>query len=82
MNPLGVRPDHRVAVFVDFENIKRAVDEDFVNERVDFQRMLDEVARVADGRIVLKRAYADWGMFRDYRSDLLDSATEPVQTFP
>ena len=81
MNPLGVRPDHRVAVFVDFENIKRAVDEDFVNERVDFQRMLDEVARVADGRIVLKRAYADWGMFRDYRSDLLDSATEPVQTF-
>lgn len=75
------RPENRVAVFIDFENIKRAVDEDFAGERVDFQLMLGEVGRIAEGRIVVKRAYADWGLFRDYRSDLLDSATEPVQTF-
>ncbi len=75
------RTENRVAVFIDFENIKRAVDEDFASERVDFQRILDEVGRIASGRIVVKRAYADWGLFRDYRSDLLDSATEPVQTF-
>ena len=73
--------ENRVAVFVDFENIKRAVDDFFVNERVDLKRILDEIQRVADGRIVIKRSYADWGQFKDYRSDLLDSAFEPVQAF-
>lgn len=71
----------RVAVFMDFENIKRAVDEYFVNERVDIKRILDEIRAAADGRITIKRAYADWGVFRDYRSDLLDNSTEPVQAF-
>ena len=71
----------RVAVFIDFENIKRAVDDYFVNERVELKRMLDEIGRVAEGRITIKRAYADWGVFKDYRSDLLDNATEPVQAF-
>lgn len=73
--------ERRVAVFIDFENIKRAVDECFVNERVDLKRVLDEVQTVCEGRITIKRAYADWGLFKDYRSDLLDNATEPVQTF-
>jgi uncharacterized protein (TIGR00288 family) len=71
----------RVAVFIDFENIKRAVDDYFVNERVNLKRILDEIQRVSEGRITIKRAYADWGPFRDYRSDLLDNACEPVQTF-
>jgi uncharacterized protein (TIGR00288 family) len=73
--------ENRVAVFIDFENIKRAVDDYFVNERVDLKRILDEIGRVTEGRIVVKRAYADWGVFKDYRSDLLDNATEPVQAF-
>ncbi|MBC8101218.1 MAG: NYN domain-containing protein, partial [Cytophagales bacterium] len=72
---------NRVAVFIDFENIKRAVDDYFVNERVDLKRILDEIQRVAEGRITVKRAYADWGLFKDYRSDLLDNATDPVQLF-
>lgn len=74
-------PGIRVAVFIDFENIKRAVDDYFVNERVDLKRILDQIAQVTQGRVIVKRAYADWGTFRDYRSDLLDNATEPVQTF-
>ena len=72
---------NRVAVFIDFENIKRAVDDYFVNERVDLRRILEEIEQVADGRITVKRAYADWGLFKDYRSDLLDNATDPVQVF-
>jgi hypothetical protein len=72
---------NRVAVFIDFENIKRAVDDYFVNERVDLKRILEEIQQVADGRITVKRAYADWGLFKDYRSDLLDNATDPVQLF-
>lgn len=73
--------ENRVAVFVDFENIKRAVDDYFVNERVELRRIFEEIGKVTEGRIVLKRAYADWGVFKDYRSDLLDNATEPIQTF-
>jgi uncharacterized protein (TIGR00288 family) len=71
----------RVAVFLDFENIKRAVDDFFENERVDLRRILGEIQHVSEGRITIKRAYADWGVFKDYRSDLLDNATEPVQAF-
>ncbi|MES2461427.1 MAG: NYN domain-containing protein, partial [Armatimonadota bacterium] len=70
-----------MAVFIDFENIKRAVDDYFVNERVDLKRILEEIQQVANGRITVKRAYADWGLFKDYRSDLLDNATDPVQLF-
>ena len=73
--------ENRVAVFVDFENIKRAVDDYFVNERVELRRIFEEIGKVTEGRIVLKRAYADWGVFKDYRSDLLDNACDPIQTF-
>ena len=73
--------ENRVAVFVDFENIKRAVDDYFVNERVELRRIFEEIGKVTEGRIILKRAYADWGVFKDYRSDLLDNACDPIQTF-
>lgn len=81
---LGFDPiaSRRVAVFVDFENIKRAVDDFFAGDRVDLKRVLDEVAQVTQGRIVVKRAYADWSAFREYRTDLLETATEAVQAFP
>jgi uncharacterized LabA/DUF88 family protein len=72
----------RVAVFIDFENVKRSVEEFFENERVDFKLILDEIGRITQGRISLKRAYADWSVAREYRSDLLDNAIEPIQTFP
>lgn len=72
---------NRVAVFIDFENIKLSVDASFEDERVDLKNILEQIVAEADARILVKRAYADWGMFRDYRSDLLDNATEPVQAF-
>jgi uncharacterized protein (TIGR00288 family) len=72
---------NKVAVFIDFENIKRSADDCFIDERVELKRILEGVAEVTKGRIVLKKAYADWGMFKDYRSDLLDNATEAVQAF-
>lgn len=73
---------NRVAVFVDFENVKRSVDDFLENDRVDFKLILDEIVRMTQGRILLKRAYADWSVFKDYRSELLDNAIEPIQTFP
>ncbi|WP_395139160.1 NYN domain-containing protein [Armatimonas sp.] len=73
---------HRVAVFIDFENVKRSIDDFFENDRVDFKLILEEIVRMTQGRVLLKRAYADWSVFKEYRSDLLDNAIEPVQTFP
>lgn len=71
----------RVAVFIDFDNIRRSIEEQFDPSRVDLQRILQSILELTNGRITLKRAYADWGYCRDYRSDLLDNATEPIQTF-
>jgi uncharacterized protein (TIGR00288 family) len=85
MNNISDR--NKVAFFMDFENIKRAVDEFFdaddkkKAERVNIKQILAEVMDITQGRIVLKKAYADWGNFRDYRSDLLDNAMEPIQAF-
>ena len=73
--------DVKVAVFIDFDNIRRSIEEQFEPSRVDIHRMLQAILDSTNGRIIVKRAYADWGYCRDYRSDLLDNATEPVQTF-
>jgi uncharacterized LabA/DUF88 family protein len=69
----------RLAVFIDFENIARGARQHHLEERVDLRAVLDELE--SKGRIQIKRAYADWGYFKDYRSDLLQHGIEPVQVF-
>ena len=73
--------ENRVAVFIDFENIALAVREHIEYERVNLQGILEQISRTTEGRIVVKRAYADWGIYKDYRSDLLNNATDPIQVF-
>ncbi len=68
-----------LALFIDFENIARGVRQRHLEERVDLRAILSELED--KGRICLKRAYADWGYFKDYRSDLLQQGIEPVQVF-
>ncbi len=72
-------PQRNLALFLDFENIVRSVRQRHVEERVDLRAILGELE--AKGRILVKRAYADWGYFKDYRSDLLQHGIEPVQVF-
>ncbi|HEU4753449.1 MAG TPA: NYN domain-containing protein [Armatimonadota bacterium] len=71
--------DCRLALFIDFENIARGVRQRHLEERVDLQAILAELE--AKGRILVKRAYADWGYYKDYRSDLLQNGIDPVQVF-
>lgn len=71
--------DRKLALFIDFENIARGVRQHHLEERVDLRAILAELEE--KGRILLKRAYADWGYFKDYRSDLLQQGIEPVQVF-
>jgi uncharacterized LabA/DUF88 family protein len=71
--------DCKIAVFIDFENIARGVRQRRLDERVDLQVVLSALEE--RGRILVKRAYADWGYFKDYRSDLLQYGVDPVQVF-
>lgn len=71
--------ERKLALFIDFENIARGVRQHHLEERVDLRAILGELEE--KGRILVKRAYADWGYFKDYRSDLLQQGIEPVQVF-
>ena len=75
----GCGMERKLALFIDFENIARGVRQRHLEERVDLRAILSELE--GKGRILLKRAYADWGCYRDYRSDLLQHGIEPVQVF-
>src|SRR3954468_13071898 len=67
----------RLALFIDFENIARGVRQRHLEERGDLRAILGE--REEKGGRLVKRAYADGGYFKDYRSDLLRQGIEPVQ---
>jgi len=71
--------ERKLALFIDFENIARGVRQRHLEERVDLRAILGELEE--KGRLLVKRAYADWGYFKDYRSDLLQQGIEPVQVF-
>jgi uncharacterized protein (TIGR00288 family) len=71
--------EQKLALFIDFENIARGVRQHHPEERVDLRAILGELEE--KGRILIKRAYADWGYYKDYRSDLLQQGIEPVQIF-
>ncbi len=73
---------HSLAVFIDFENLalgmqprsngrKRVAK---TTETVDMKRVLERL--VEKGKIVAKRAYADWSRFESYRSPLHELGIE------
>ncbi len=66
-------------VFIDFENIARAIRQNQLDERVDLRAILTQLEE--RGRVLLKRAYADWGYYKDYRTELLQYGVEAVQVF-
>ena len=67
--------ERTIALFIDFENVaegaKEAGFQEFEIELV-VQRLLDK------GKIVFKRAYADWGRFADFKRSLHGAAVEMV----
>src|SRR5881227_2698823 len=67
--------DHSLAVFVDFENLALG----FQNrrDRFDINRVLERL--VEKGKIVVKKAYADWSRFGGYTSLLHEAAIELVE---
>jgi uncharacterized protein (TIGR00288 family) len=67
--------DNSLAVFIDFENLALG----FQNrrERFDITRVLERL--VEKGKIVVKKAYADWSRFGPYTQPLHEAAIELIE---
>jgi uncharacterized protein (TIGR00288 family) len=66
---------HSLAVFIDFENLALG----FQNrrDRFDIDRVLERL--VEKGKIVVKKAYADWSRFSVYTTPLHEAAIELIE---
>jgi uncharacterized protein (TIGR00288 family) len=67
--------DRSLAVFIDFENL--ALGFQGRRERFDIVRVLERL--VEKGKIVAKKAYADWSRFGPYTAPLHEAAIELVE---
>lgn len=66
---------HSLAVFIDFENL--ALGFQGRRDRFDIERVLERL--VEKGKIVAKKAYADWNRFSTYTASLHEAAIELVE---
>ena len=67
--------EHAIAVLVDFENMARPGSKsrgDF-----DIQLVLNRLAE--KGRVLVKRAYADWSRYREAKHDLQNAGLELIE---
>jgi len=80
---------HALAVFIDFENLAVGAEKSASRQRgggkkpktkpktFDMQRVLERL--VEKGKIIAKRAYADWSRFPDYRTSLHELGIELME---
>jgi uncharacterized protein (TIGR00288 family) len=67
--------DRALAVFIDFENL--ALGFQGRRDRFDIERVVERL--VEKGKIVAKKAYADWSRFGQYTSPLHEAAIELIE---
>lgn len=64
-----------LALYIDFENI--ALGFENRKKKFDIQKVLERL--VEKGKIIVKRAYADWARYADYKRDLHEAAIELIE---
>jgi uncharacterized protein (TIGR00288 family) len=73
--------DHTLAVFIDFENLALGFQDrdkkQHTKNKFEIQKVLERL--VEKGKIIVKKAYADWGKFTDYKSNLHEFAIELIE---
>jgi uncharacterized protein (TIGR00288 family) len=69
--------EERIALFVDFENLAIGAREASGGSEFDFEPIANALAE--RGRVVSRRAYADWSMFSDARDALTRSHVELIE---
>ena len=67
--------EHTLAVFIDFENIALGF-KGKKDKRFDIQKVLERL--VEKGKIIVKKAYADWAEYADYKRALHEAAIELI----
>jgi uncharacterized protein (TIGR00288 family) len=70
-------PEDRIALFLDFENLAIGAREELGGLTFDFKPINDALAE--RGRVVVRRAYADWTMFEDARRSLVEHQVELIE---
>jgi len=69
--------EERLALFLDFENLAIGAREDLGGHVFGFSPIADALAE--RGRVVVRRAYADWTMFESARRDLAEHQVELIE---
>ena len=69
--------EERIALFIDFENLAIGAREALGGMDFDFDPIANALAE--RGRVVTRRAYADWSMFSDARQKLTRSHVELIE---
>jgi uncharacterized protein (TIGR00288 family) len=70
-------PEERIALFLDFENLAIGAREDLGGMKFDLRPVADALAE--RGRVVVRRAYADWNIFEDFRGMLSEHHVEMIE---
>ncbi len=67
--------EERIALFVDFENLALGARDR--GEKLDMSVIMD--ALTERGRVVVRRAYADWNLFAEHRADVVAERIEMIE---
>jgi uncharacterized LabA/DUF88 family protein len=73
--PTRVSVDQRLAMFIDFENIALGA-RDAQYKKFDIQLVLQRL--IEKGRIVFKKAYADWTRYSEYKREFHEAGIELI----
>jgi uncharacterized protein (TIGR00288 family) len=68
--------EHTLAVFIDFENLALGF-RGKKDKRFEIQKVLERL--VEKGKIIVKKAYADWADYSEYKKPLHESAIELIE---
>ncbi len=68
--------EHSLAVFIDFENLALGF-KGKKDKRFEIQKVLERL--VEKGKIIVKKAYADWADYSEYKKPLHEAAIELIE---
>ncbi len=75
---MDVKTDHRIALFLDFENL--VTNTGFSAANFDLQPAMDRL--LERGKVVFRRAYCDWSRFKEAKGNLHEFGVELIDVPP
>lgn len=69
--------EHALAVFIDFENLALGFTSRNKGGKLDIDKILERL--VEKGKVLVKRSYADWSRYAEYKQVLHENAVEMIE---